>query len=846
MRYKLFILVGLAVSSFSLGQGQVKIQVHADQPGALINPGLYGIFFEEINHAGEGGIYGELIRNRGFEANRLPEGMTRDGDYLHSPKGWIHRYSEPDSLEGWSLQLSGDARASISQVGDNPLNSENPKSMKVEVKTLSSGNVNIINSGFWGINIEKGKTYNLSFYARCDKAFKGGVEVRLENGSGQVFSSQNITGVGENWKKFSCTFLASGASPQGKFVISPLSRGTVWFDVVSLFPAETYKNRTNGMRKDIAQLIENIKPGFLRFPGGCIVEGATMENRVKWKNCIGDISQRPGHWVLWDYYSSDGMGFQEYLQFCEDLGCAPMYVIPVGMSCQFRKSEHVDKDLLQPYIDEVMDALEYAMGPVTSKWGAERSKNGHPAPFKISYIEIGNENYGPVYQGHYNYFYKAIKDKYPQLHTITCTDPAMRDPFKLTDLAGISAPVEMIDEHFYESPDFFYKNTTRYDTYDRKGPNIYVGEYAVKKWDNTLKGNLDASLAEAAFMTGLERNADIVKLTSMAPTFINKNDPTWNPDLITYDDASSYGSPSYQVQKLFASNLPERVLPVSNNYPNDQYEPSGAGHGVLGLDHIDVEAEYKDIAVTVNGKKFEGATLFPANVLKTEKDGVYKGTRKYMDMPFLKSVYESSGNNWDDYTLTLKAKANVIDDNESLAIIFFSKGQNKNYRWNIGRWGQWSWLQWYDNGYESYFGQQRVSLETGKWYDISIHVKGDSIFCFFDNKLMHSVKMPRKVVPGLYTSAGENSNGEVIIKVVNATDEAQKSTVELLGTSQLKPQGKAYEISATDRYAKNTFDKPENVSTKETDIDGVTNNFSYTFAPHSVTVLKLFKNKEAK
>ncbi len=840
MKKLLFILI--ITLSVAFLRAQTTMTIDASRPGADISKDLYGVFFEEINHAVEGGLYAELIRNRGFEENRMPEGMTREGDFLRNPKGWKHRFVEPEGLSGWSISLAGKAEASISQVNTNPLNSATPHSLQLDIKTLKSGKASVANFGFWGIETEKGKIYNLSFYSHCDAAFKGEIEVRLESADGTVLGKNTIKGIGSDWKKFSCSITATAGNPKARFCISPLSSGKVWFDVVSLFPQDTYKNRPNGMRKDIAGLIDDMKPGFLRFPGGCIVEGATLDNRVKWFNTIGDIAKRPGHWVLWDYQSSDGVGFHEYLQLCEDLGAAPMYVIPVGMSCQFRKCQVVHKDELQPYIDEVLNALEYAMGPVTSKWGAERAKNGHPEPFKIKYLEIGNENYGPVYFEHYNIFYKAIKAKYPQLNTIACTDPGMRDGFKRSDLYGITEPIEMIDEHFYESPDFFYKNYSRYDSYDRNGPKIYAGEYAVKKWENNLKGNLDASLAEAAFMLGMERNADLVKLSSMAPTFINLNDPNWNPDILAYDNANAYGNPAYHVQKLFATNLADKSLKLTSDYPNNILKPVEKGVGMLGFQNSDLKAEFKDISVTVNGKTYEGDKLFPSEVLAKAKNGIWTGNNDYLAMPFLKNVYDAAGSdNWTDYTLSLKAKANAIDDLENINVLFYTSGENKHLNWNLSRWGRYSWLQWYDNGYESYFGQQPGYVEPGRWYDISIRVKGDSILCYLDKDLVHKVAMPRKIVPGLYSSAGVTNTGEIIVKVVNATNEAQPVKLKIEGNVTLNPTGKASIIYHDDRQAGNSLDKPENVSITTSAITGVSDNFTYTFKPHSVSVLTLKK-----
>jgi len=840
---KKYIILIINILIFKVLCAQTTMTIDVSKPGAEISKDLYGVFFEEINHAVEGGLYGELIRNRGFEENRMPEGMTREGEYLHTPKGWKHHFVEPAGLEGWSLSLRGKALATVSQVAINPLNSATPHSLQLEVKEVNSGNISVVNSGFWGINVEKGKLYNLSLYAHCNQAFKGSIEVRLEGADGTFLAREKITGIGSAWKKFSCTFTASATDRKARFCITPLSEGTVWFDVVSLFPSDTYKHHANGMRKDIAGLIEQMKPGFLRFPGGCIVEGATLDNRVKWFNTIGDIAKRPGHWVLWDYQSSDGVGFHEYLQFCEDLGAAPMYVIPVGLSCQFRKCEVVPADELKPYIQEVLNALEYALGPVSSVGGALRAKNGHPKPFHIKYLEIGNENYGPVYWEHYNIFYKSIKEKYPQLYTITCTDPGMRNGFKRSDLAGITEPIEMIDEHFYESPDFFYRNFTRYDGYDRKGPKIYAGEYAVKKWENTLKGNLDASLAEAAFMVGMERNADIVKLSSMAPTFVNLNDQTWNPDILAYDNANAYGNPAYHVQKLFATNLADRSLKLTNTYPNNVLLPVEKGVGMLGFLNTDLKAEYKDVSVTVNGKKYEGDKLFPKEVLNKASNGIWTGNHAYLAMPFLKSVYDETGTDaWNDYTLSLKAKADSIDDLECFNILFYTTGENKHYNWNLSEWRRYSWLQWYDNGYGSYFGQQPGFIEPNRWYDISVRVKGDSLFCYLDQKLVQQVAMPRKIVPGLYSSAGETKTGEIIVKVVNATNESQPTALKLEGKVKLNPVGKASIIYHDDRFAGNSLQNPENVSITTAAVTGVSENFNYTFRPHSVTVLTLKKN----
>ncbi|MBN1184286.1 MAG: hypothetical protein JXB49_18495 [Bacteroidales bacterium] len=838
------ILLFLLAGNLFVLNCQPKIIINADNPGAKISKDLYGIFFEDINHAGEGGIYAELIRNRSFEENREPEDMYWEGEYVHSHQGWKHRYVRPEELSSWSLDLKSGAKGSIKQVSDQPLNENNPMCMQIVVENPGEKGVTVKNTGFWGISAIKGDKYLFSLYAKCADGFKGDIMVGLLKNDGSVVASEKISGIGNNWQKFSCTLTASETDPNTMFFLIPLSKGKLWVDMVSLFPEKTFKNRENGMRLDLAQLVEEFKPGFIRFPGGCIVEGATLENRIQWKNTIGDITQRKGHWLLWDYHSTDGLGYHEFLQFCEDIGTPGMYVFPVGMSCQFRRCEYVSVDSLQPYIQEVMDALEYALGETNTKWGAERAKNGHPEPFNLKYVEIGNENYGPIYQDHYNYFYKAIKEKYPDIITITCTDPGMRDDFKREDLAGITEPVEIIDEHFYESTDFFYRAAYRYDDYDRNGPKIYCGEYAVKKWNNTLKGNLDAALAEAAFMTGMERNADIVELSSMAPTFVNDSDRNWNPDLITFNSHQAYGNPSYQVQKLFSTNIPDNVLPTVVENSGYATNPPDPGVGIVGLFNIATKAKYKDVSIRIGGKTFtENECITREGLDKKQQDYTwFVDYYDYLDLPVRKEVYDFANENggWDDYTLTLKAFAEEISDLEAFAINFYSLGQNKHYTWNVGRWLRWYWLQWYDNGYESYFGQKAGTIDVGKWYDISITVRNDSVICYLDNKLVHNVPEPDRVSPGIYATSGILDNGDIIVKVVNPLDADTKIPVEVQGGTVSYSKAKIEWISG-DRYGENTFANPLNISPKTKIITIPGNTFEYTFPASSVTVITLIR-----
>lgn len=535
------------------------ITINANDKGLEFSKDMYGIFLEDINHALDGGLYAEMIQNRDFEYSRAPEGMHWINEFsVATPsQNWKEIYNKPNSLFSWSLKTDGNSVATISQTNQNPLNQNNPMSLELSVQKLN-GNISVINSGYWGMAVNKGEKYRLSFYSRKDNIYSDGIKVCLESVNGKVYAEKKIKGIEKKWKQFQTDFTSSVTDSNARFVIHPLSKGKIWFDVVSLFPNETFMQRSNGARKELAEMLKSLHPSFLRFPGGCVVEGATLENRIQWKKTIGNISERPGTWNLWRYHTTDGFGFHEYLQLCEDLNAASLYVINVGMACQARTSECAPVGEIKDYIQNTMDALEYAMGPASSKWGRLRAKNGHPKPFSIKYLEIGNENRGPYYQEAYKSFYTAIKNKYPDIITIA-DEPITFN--KEDKIQHPSAAVEMVDEHYYRSPLFFFNNKNFYDNYIRKdSPKIYIGEFAVTTPDGGM-GNLRAALGEAAFMIGMERNADIVRMASYAPTFLNINDQRWVPDMIVYDNNKVYGTPSYYTLQLFSQNRPDYVLP---------------------------------------------------------------------------------------------------------------------------------------------------------------------------------------------------------------------------------------------------------------------------------------------
>lgn len=468
-----------------------RIEIDLGKRGAEIPASLYGVFFEEITGSGDGGLYAEMIRNRGFEEGVLPSGCTLDDEgYAAAPhlrcysNDSINRFRirwSPDlEMTGWRVQYADGSQAASSVTDRYPLNDATPHALHVELKAARS-EVHVVNGGYWGIATEAGKQYDLEFYLRAEGTTRCRAEIVAEDGSQVAACAIPVTADG-TWQRYTATLPASADGRRNEFHLVFPNKGNIWLDYVSLFPRETYKGRRNGLRKDVATLIEELRPAFVRWPGGCIVEGLTLENRVRWKQTIGEPVKRPGEYNLWGYRSSYGFGYHEFLQFCEDIGADGMFVCNAGMSCLFRNGDYVQGEALDELIQEALDAIEYALGDArTTRWGAERAKNGHPEPFPLKYVEVGNENVFARYAANYNRFHKAIKERYPQLTVISAL-MFSKDIDRLDQ-------VEMIDPHYYETPDWFYNNARVYDKLSRRTPyKVYVGEYAaVGRATSTLR-----------------------------------------------------------------------------------------------------------------------------------------------------------------------------------------------------------------------------------------------------------------------------------------------------------------------------------------------------------------------
>ncbi|MCX6236879.1 MAG: carbohydrate binding domain-containing protein [Bacteroidia bacterium] len=515
-----------------------------------ISDHLFGIFFEDLNYAADGGLYAELIQNRSFEYN--------PGDR----NGW-------HPLTAWEYTTLGFGYGAISVESKSPVNENNPHYIIVNVEEEGKEGVGLTNSGFDGIVIRAGEKYNFSAYLRQISEKPIPFEIKLRNKKGDLFGGAAFTSDSKDWKKYTTTITATQSSDSCSFAILAKSKGKFALDVVSLFPQKTFRNRTNGLRADLAQTIADLKPKFMRFPGGCLVHGDGLGNMYRWKNTIGPIEQRIEQRDIWNYHQSVGLGYFEYFQFCEDIGAKPLPVVPAAVSCQnsggtWRIGSTGQRGLplneMQAYIQEVLDLIEYANGPATSTWGARRVEAGHPKSFNLEYLGIGNEDkQTPEFRERFKPIYDAVKAKHPEIKIIGTVgpDPSGED-FDLGWKFANENKVEMVDEHYYKEPNWFFENLNRYDTYNRKASGIYVGEYAAH--DVKRKNTLRSALAEAAYMTSLERNGDVVNMASYAPLLAKAGNTQWSPDLIYFNNTEVKPSVNYYVQQLYGQNAGDEYL----------------------------------------------------------------------------------------------------------------------------------------------------------------------------------------------------------------------------------------------------------------------------------------------
>lgn len=831
------LIVSLQLVATSLIASSALISIDASRPGPAINPHLYGIFLEEINHGVDGGLYAELIRNRAFEDSRPPEGYAfRNGRWRdeHGFDSGFSRYGyTTNGVPFWALVQSGAARGRMHLESSGGLTAASAYCLRLEIESTANGKLGVANEGFFGIGLRQGEPYQLSLHARSGAGFSGSMTVRLEDAAGVACSDEvtikNLTG---SWTKFEGTLIPSKPEAKARLVITAGGPGTVWLDFVSLFPKKTWKDRPNGLRPDIAQMIADLKPGFVRFPGGCVVEGGTIETAYDWKLTVGPLAERPERWGPWNYRRTHGMGLFEYFQFCEDLGAEPLYVGFCGQTCIFREREHVPMDQMGWVRDNFLDVVEYANGPANSKWGGQRAAAGREKPFNLKLVEIGNENQGREYEERYRFVHDAMKAKHPDLTYIADLSWTSRDSMR-------NAQFDIEDQHYYNSPRWFATRFHEYDGRDRKLPPLYLGEVAVTTGEaGPLRGNLLGALSEGIFLLGCERNADVVKMVSYAPllghvegrTELTGAPPPWHA-MIYFDGTRSFGTASYYLWKLFGINRPDHTVQTEVSFPDAK--PLVVA-GQIGVGTWADTGEFKDIRV-----EREGKVLYASDFTKgTEgwqtdsgrwsvENGAYRQSRRGQGFSYF------GDENWSDYTLTLKARK--LSGAEGFMIVFGRKS-GERYWWNLGGWGN------TQHGLEvnqSPVGRPvRGQIESNRWYDVKVELTGRRIRCYLDGQLIHDAEAPDQ--QKLFAVAGpETATGDVIIKAINSSAETIPATLNLRGVDRLSPQAQVTVLTSAALTDNNSLAEPTKVVPAESTINPTGPTFQHDFPPHSLTILRL-------
>jgi alpha-L-arabinofuranosidase len=818
-----------------------SITVKVDEPGAKFSPLFYGLMTEEINHAYDGGLYAELIQNRIF---RNPPPRRRGLAQV-----------DPANPPHWSVVKSDGADGSFIVDKENPVNTTALTSSLRLDSQGAGGTIGVANDGFWGIPVKPNTQYKASFYARGSDSMKGPLKLAIvSNDDATEYATATIPEIGKEWKKYTATLKTGDVKETAdtQFVISTAGdkTGSVWFSLVSLFPP-TYHDQPNGFRIDLMEKLAELKPTFLRFPGGNYLEGPDYEDRFNWKATIGPLEERPGHQCPWGYRSSDGLGLLEFLMWCEDLKMEPVLAVYAGLHIDGGRNI-ITGDELKPHVQDALDEIEYVTGDTGTTWGARRAKDGHPEPFKLTYVEIGNEdnlnNGGRTYDGRFGMFYDAIKEKYPKLQIISTIPPSLRSQ-RLTDL---SRQPDVVDDHLYSQTAGMLRNTTRHNNASRNGPKIFMGEWASNGSGQGIPTpNLKSALSDAAFLGGLERNCDLIVMQCYAPLMVNVNPNArqWQTNLIGYDALHSFGSASFYAQKMYSNNRGDCMLPVEvNAFPAEPAAQPGTvaesllPKGRVGVGTWSTHAEFKDMKVTVGDKVVY--SVDPATAAKDWKFGQGKWNwdgdvlRQTSDDQNCRALVGDP--EWTDFTYTLKARK--LSGPEGFLILFHAKDGRNWVWWNVGGWGDTrTAIQRAEDGDDRELGRtQNVVVKDQQWYDVKIEVEGRQIRCYLDGQLVAERVDQSPLTPALvYANAvRDGATGEVILRVVNAEGMPRSIAVNLAGTKEVGKQAQVETLTG-EPIDTNSVDNPLKVSPQKSTIDNVAANFVHEFPANSVSIIRI-------
>lgn len=818
---------GLACSS--LFAGPSILEADFSKPTTEVSKNLYGIFYEDINYAADGGLYGEMVQNRSFE----------------------FRNSKKSPTEAWfNINKNGiKSKSRIKGAKENPLNENNPVYASFTVKQEGDG---VCNKGYGGMYFEKGKKYPGSIYLRSTDGTVSSVTIMAGNGTEKCFTTQ-IKGITNTWKKYTFDVIPTETTLTGQLSIIPDQMGTVEMDFVSLFRADIYRNEPNGLRKDLAEKLEELHPAFIRFPGGCIVHGLNLADRYQWKNTIGPVEERKENFNFWGYQQSYGIGFYEYFRLCEDLNAEPLPVISVGMAHGGEVSPVSD---YQIYAQDALDLIEWATGPATSYWGKKRAEAGHPEPFKLNYIGIGNEDCGGDYFNRYRYIAEAVKAKYPAIKTIISSGFTYNDiNFHNTwdqvrsweNSKKTNNLCDLVDEHYYNPSSWFLTNGKRYDNLDfyprgEGQPKVFIGEYA--SWVDGRRNNLYSALTEAAYMTSIERNGDIVEISSYAPLFAKDGKTQWVPDMIWFNDSQVYATPDYYVQQLFATHKSDETVPYSITQPETS-KPKAYIGGTVGIGTWSTTAQFKNIKVT---DKDSGKVIYDLNSKKAsvndfrQETGAWNQNGNIIVQTSEDTNVRAILNNEDSIkgikNYTLELNAIKTGGAEGFLIMFGVKGKSL-YWWNMGGWGntQSAIEKGTAEGRSTLGNNVPMTLNDNQWYNIRIEVEGETYRCYLDGQLIHEFTDVMNF-DSLYTHVGKTKDGKIIIKIVNITETPQNVEINLKNAPAIASKAKVTVLTG-DQLDENSFAEPKNVAPVTEEFNGAAANFTYKVKANSLTILEL-------
>lgn len=834
---------------------QNHIDIHLNHPLFPVAPHLYGLFFEDINRAADGGIYPEMLRNRSFEDSLVPPGCTTDPGrcVLKNRGGWPGAFNHGEGMDDWAERVpytdipawySQNAILSLCQF--DTLNTHRLCSLRI----CFQENGQVWNVGYNGMYVQEGETYNLILFFKTDSDRR--ISLSLEAQDGKSLASASLTvSAQSDWQKLELDLTALRTDTQARFVLSS-DPGELTLGYTSLLPANTF--RGHGLRPDIVQILKDSHPALMRYPGGCVVEGISYEMAMRFSHTIGLPWERPSTQLMWHYRTTNGFGFHEFLQLCEDLDIAPLYVANCGMSCQARIAEYFDQAGIDEMLQEALNALEYALGSADTHYGAIRASMGHPAPFALKYVQIGNENFGPEYNERYQLFYNTLKQHYPQIEYISSGH---------TEEFGL--PTDYADEHYYDTPEFFYNNANRFDDYTRNGPKIILGEYAVN--GGRTIASMECALAEAAFLTGVERNQDLIAMAAYAPLLHNADYSCWLPNLIAFNNHQVYGIPSYHVISLFAEN--RGTVQIASTTESAQWTP--VYHGLVGL-------MCEQSGLTFRNARLNGNPVAVSRVIygACRNQGETTALCQSDQLHSFTGKSDAWNKAFEDFIYAHRKKG-IKDDNDKMWILFGSEdltsftfeidikcqpdnaltlsiwnqliitdagcNEPRDYDWNLRSVSNKIWKIADGQGTtetRSFFehhlpapAMTDLHIDYNHYNTYKIVANKEGYQCYINNRLMHCQSV--KTHNSIYTSVSADEK-MIYIKLVCTASEAQNVKITLD-----KPVTPDYEVWTVRGQPDdmNSFDAPNHVSRTISNHANASEEFIFTAAPYSVNVIRL-------